>query len=54
MRHRKSQVCGTGFEVIHKAGDRAVDNGPSYVSSELASGSRTKASDTSAAELTTR
>ena len=30
------------------------DNGPSYLSSSLVSGSRTKASNTSAAELTTR
>jgi len=24
MRHRESQVCDTGFEVVHEAGDRAV------------------------------
>ena len=24
MRHRQSQVCDAGFEVVHEAGDRAV------------------------------
>ena len=25
MRHRESQVGNTGFEVVHEAGDRAVE-----------------------------